>query len=42
MIFRTLSRMTEGEAEEVGVVDFGAFMAVESLGGFAAVAGGEV
>ena len=31
----------EGEAEEVGVVDFGAFVLVEGLCGFAAVAGGE-
>ena len=29
----------EGEAEEVGVVDFGATLLVEGLGGFAAVTG---
>ena len=33
--------MREGEAEVVGVVDFGAFVTVESLGGFATLAGGE-
>lgn len=31
----------EGEAEIVGVVDLGAFVAVEGLSGFAAMTGGE-
>ena len=33
--------LIEWETEEVGVVDFGAFVLVEGLGGFATVARGE-
>ena len=33
--------LLKGETEEIGIVDGGAFLEVESLGGFAAVAGSE-